>query len=307
MLKNAAWSSALAVLLAACGGSVQNSNGTGGHAGTGATGAVGGFGGGPGGDGGGPTGGFGGGPGGDGGGPGGDGGGPTGGFGGTGGLSCVQTSDSLNVKVTPAFGDPLECAMDMPLDYEVSGSVMSSDNNVLTLDTCPPNADCMSNMATTVEVQAAGLGFWAPPGAFVHLHYVLTPQWGGCTAQIAVQNLPSWGGVPNPIYGDDHFYFAGSEGTTEPVPELALAVDTLALGCTNEVGCGGVAPDMYALSFTSLTSQQPGPVVGMGDTASFWTGTQLLEVRNLRSFQTGACDAYWNWAWWAVDVQPVDG
>ncbi len=44
----------------------------------------------------------------------------------------------------------------------------------------------------------------------------------------------------------------------------------------------------------------------MGATAD-WSipingGVQSLRVRNLRSFETGACDDYWNWAWWIANA-----
>jgi len=72
-------------------------------------------------------------------------------------------------------------------------------------------------------------------------------------------------------------------------------------GCLpGAASCGGsMAPDYYALRFdTGSTSA----VVPMGSTEmlSGTTGGIPLELRNLRSYYDGACDAYWSFGWFAV-------
>ncbi len=283
------WSAVfVSVLLAACGGSVNGENGTGGAGSAGAggggvggnTGGVGGSTGGVGGVGG-STGGSGG--------IAGDGGAPT----------CGRTNDGLSVKIEPSAGEVAPTCMpgaQSPLIWEQTGRVITTDKNTFVFDTCPPDADCIP-LLTTVGIQAQGLELWIPQDAFVAVKYVLTQAWAGCTTQISIRNVPTWGGEQNPAFTGSSVYFAGTDRTVQNL-DSPFAVTEVALGCDESPGCGGLPPDDYALVFT-VGPGDPGTTIGMGQTATVYAPGPF-DVRNLRSYQTANCDDYWNWAWWAA-------
>lgn len=113
------------------------------------------------------------------------------------------------------------------------------------------------------------------------------------------------GEVPRPPAGA-RLYLALGEGSTNVLYE-GVAVHRIRTGCGVPGGgasCGPTVPDLYQLQF--VHAQRVGPTVPMGAAAD-WTipitsGAQNLRVRNLRSFETGACDDYWNWAWWIANA-----
>jgi hypothetical protein len=135
-------------------------------------------------------------------------------------------------------------------------------------------------------------------GAFVKVSLELSPTWGGCSTRISVRNLPSWGGVDNPVMGGDGLYFLGTDGDLAH-PEAPFSVGKLALGCgAGGSSCGEPADD-FALTFMTSTGDPP-TVVAMGETVLLGKlSGQPMWVHNLRSYVSGACDDYWNWAWWA--------
>lgn len=273
---------ALAALGVACGGSVTQSEGTGGNAASGGgAGISGGMGGG--------TAGFAG--------SGGIGGSAVGGAGGS--FACGQSHDALSVTIEAdnAFTGPV-CDPSTPTTWEQTGQVVKTDKNTFVLDTCPPNADCMA-MFTTVSIAATDLELWIPQSAYVSLKYELLPAWGSCTKRITLRNVSTWGGSPNPAGAGDAIFFVGTDGVIEH-PDAPFVVDRVPLGCSAEPGCGGYQPDDYALSF-SLKAGEAGTLVAMGQTVTL-VNQEPWQVRNLRSYQTPWCDDYWNWAWYAAWV-----
>ena len=224
-----------------------------------------------------------------------------GGIGGDGGSFCAQTTDSLAVKIDGA-PDPQSCA-GVASTWEAQGQVVTTSKNAFTMDTCPPNADCAGPL-TNVAIDAAGLELWVPEQAFVKVKLELLAAWGGCNQRVSIQNIPSWAGAPNPVAQDGRYYFAGTDGVVEH-PDSPFAIAQVALGCVNwGSGCGGLTPDLYALVFT-VGPGDPGTQVLMGQTATV-NAPMPTWVHNLRSFQSGACDDYWNWGWWAAWV-PTSG
>lgn len=275
---------ALAVLvscLAACGSSVEHARGGGGTAGTG-TGGAGGIG--------------------DSGGAGGAGG--IGGSGGAGGgLGCDQTNDHMVVKINPPNDPPPSCVLYQATVWGATGAIVQSDDSGFQFDACPPNADCMASIAS-VTYDAPGLHLQIPQGTFVHVKYELAPTWGSCTERLTVMNIPTWGGLENPVTTQSMVWLASNEGLVEAAPEVGFKVNAVRLGCINESGCGPVPPDSYALEFALSVGDSA--LVGMGQTTTIWANNQALRVRNLRSFQPFSCDNDWNWGWWATNEPPVD-
>lgn len=263
---------ALAVLvscLAACGSSVEHARGGGGTAGTGAGGAGG-----------------------------------IGGSGGAGGaLGCDQTNDRVAVKIKPQSDPAVVCVMNQATIWEATGAIVQSDDSSFQFDLCPPNANCMANIAS-VTYDGPGLHLQIPQGTFVHVKYELAPTWGSCTERLTVMNVPTWGGLENPVTTQSVVWLASNEGLVEAAPEVGFKVSAVPLGCINESGCGPVPPDSYALEFAMPAGDNT--LVGMGQTTTVSTNNQALRVRNLRSFQPFSCDNDWNWGWWAMNEPPAD-
>jgi hypothetical protein len=123
-----------------------------------------------------------------------------------------------------------------------------------------------------------------------------------CMQSIVVESAAEWGGLANPVDTGGHTYLVAADSTLE-TSSTSLTVGTIAQGCLPGVKtCGATAmpADDYVLRFTTPTThvdahmgEEPaGPIpITPGDG---------VFVRNLRSYQDGACDAYWNYAFWAV-------
>ncbi len=287
---------AFALALAGCGGSVTGLDGAAGSGGS-ATGGSGGSA--TGGSGGSATGGSGGSA------TGGSGG-STGGSGGSAGAggapaACAQTHDSIGFQVETYDGSALGCGVKGGTGTRsITGVVMDSKPDMFSLDSCPPNADCIAPMQTTIRLVEAPAGFAmsVPAGAFVKVDYEVQQPWG-CEQRILVKNVPSWGGMPNPISPDPALWLAASDGSVEPLDGAGFKVQKKALGCPgSSPGCGGDPADSYLLVFNAGSGSKP---VAMGHSITMmhhgagfdeqWT------ARNLRSYISGACDDYWNWAW----------
>jgi len=71
------------------------------------------------------------------------------------------------------------------------------------------------------------------------------------------------------------------------------------LGCAPGPTCNGSATDAdnYAFDFSRPGDTAVPARVYMGETVTWKTAAADFTVQNLRSFQTGDCDDYWNWAY----------
>jgi hypothetical protein len=222
-------------------------------------------------------------------------------------VPCGRTYDSFSMRAALYDGRSFDCSGGTdkgPVDLK--GQVVESTGNSLTIDSCPPNADCMP-MRSTFTFDAPDLYLWIPVGAFVSVALDVEMPWG-CEQRVLISSLPSWGGVPNPVWSPSTL-FAASDGVAEPLPGAPFAMEKIGLGCINDPGggCGGDPPDDYALRFHSTqVPGDPGTVVGMGQ-VGYWTFTspavpESYAIKNLRSYSTGYCDDYWNWSWWVTGM-----
>jgi len=258
----------LLLVLAACGGSVEIAASAGGTGGSGSTGT-----------GGGPA--------------------STSGAGGSGGMefSCDLSMGQLATSIMAYNGPPPACAMmgpqGPPVIWTGTGAVTKSDAGTLVIDQCSPVANCMP-LLTTVTVKGDALALSVPIGAYVKVSYALDPAWGFCTERMLIENVPAWDGVPNPVSASNRIYLTGAEGEIGTFDSVPFVVAQQALGCSTEKGCGGIPPDTYVL-FTAGTQ------IGMGQTRTITAKGRSFAFHNLRSYQTSACDDYWNWAFWAVE------
>lgn len=225
-----------------------------------------------------------------------------GGFGGSGGAGggCGRTAEYLYIEVASEAGSSLGCATAEPGSFEswqLQGEIVAVEGETFTIDSCPPNADCLPILS---RVTVSGAGFYMPlwTGVFVELEMMVDFPWG-CSSLIEVRNLPVWGGVENPYGADDSVWFAASDGTPATLETSDIQINPLPLGCYpgQEDECG--VPEDYVLQFQSRTDGSAVDVP-MGQIGQFAADGQWLSAKNLRSYETGYCDDYWNWAYWVT-------
>jgi hypothetical protein len=243
------------------------------------------------------------------------------------GASCKRTNDFATISVASGGGNAIDCNH-VPTDGgfpastsgTLEGSVTSVTASSFTINTCPPNANCVD--LRTFKVSAPGLQVTVPKSAFVRVDYSFSQSYW-CTQSLEVDSLPSWGGVANPTGMGAVMLLAvvdgafggsipeGSAGDASAPSGSVYTVRIQALGCDADAGtgCGTVKPDEYALDFAPSAAPSRSVRVLMGQTLGIdllqTQGPNNWHVRNLRSYQTGACDDYGNFAWFLA-WQPPD-
>lgn len=234
------------------------------------------------------------------------------GVGGAGG-GCGRTYEYFDFRLETWDGIGVSCGLSMPGGSQVfhlQGQVIESGGDYLAIDSCPPNADC-APMVSYLFVSSPGLVLQTPPGVFVDLTIQIDYPMG-CAQTLLVRNLPEWGGVFNMEWPAPTLWLAGSEGATTTLEGSPFWIETVPLGCyTNPepTPCG--APEDYALRLRqAFNPDDPGITLTMGE-STWWQVSdegQYAEwqVRNLKSFETGECDDYWNWGYYVAFTWPLD-
>lgn len=183
--------------------------------------------------------------------------------------------------------------------------VDDAQGSTVQLDFCSPAADCVPRIGTlrvvapTFALASGSAGLRA--GQFVEVRSRATWSWG-CTMQVAVYNSPSWGGVDNPVRRDRALLAAASNGEVRPLPDSPFDVGRQSIGCAMPgTSCGGGNPEVFALSFqghcSSCESDPPPVTVRQSRSMELYIEGERYLARNHRSFNSGACDDYWNYAW----------
>lgn len=222
---------------------------------------------------------------------------------GGGGASCVETHESVKIGIESDDGTSYGCGVFEGYDVSLQGTVVGVEGGVVTIDTCPPNADCIASL-TRVQIEASGLSIPLSTGQLVTVDLsVPYPEW--CSMSIAIHNLPSWGGVANAYDSSSRLYVAASEGNTDVLDD-ALTITRIPLGCGGfePDGCEAT-PDDYAMQFVPAAG--PPVQIGMGETSWVQIGTDAYRAKDLKSFETGFCDAEWDWSYWIVFQPPLEG
>jgi hypothetical protein len=229
-------------------------------------------------------------------------GGATGGSGGAGGsANCARTHDGFHYTLTPTGGKSLDCSSAEPGGSQkahIEGVVTAAGPTDLTIDTCPPNADCNGGIYQ-LSIQSPGFAMSVAAGTFIQIDVQIDFPWG-CSNIIMARNLPKWGGLSSPGGDVPWLIFEASEGANQVLEGSPFSLTTLALGChpNAEPGCG--LEDEYRFDIHGISNTS----AYQGETTIFDAneGGQVrpLQFRNLRSFETGWCDDYWNWAYWVV-------
>jgi hypothetical protein len=217
----------------------------------------------------------------------------------------METHESFHATLETAFEGTLDCFLEgppAPVDLTIKGVVIDNDNGTIVFNQCSPATDC-GVIAGRLGVDAPGFFTSIPIGTFIQVRFELEPAWLGCIHRVSVTNLPSWDGYTNPTATDQRIWLAGSEGYQDAMPDAPFSIQALPLGCEYAYEGCAVHED-YQWHFTSPTDPE-GVVVPMGSSVGWSSGPGYL-VRNLRSFSSGYCDDYWNWAYWITQVPTVD-
>lgn len=221
--------------------------------------------------------------------------------------ACVQTHESVEIALTQPDGTVVSCAT-TPIDaadqkVELDGSVVAIDGGSLTIDTCPPNADCAESIAQ-VDVIAADLSMPIAVGQLVHVTVEIDMPWD-CTSRIAIDNLPTWGGTPNPQEARPVLLLAAGEKTTQTLSP-AFSIEKVALGCPDPEELGA---DTYELLFKAETGSSV--ELGGGALGTFEisdpSAAATYQVKDVRSFTPGGLDTDWEWAYWVVMMPVLEG
>jgi hypothetical protein len=176
--------------------------------------------------------------------------------------------------------------------FELNGQVIESGPGRLVIDSCPPNADC-APLLNQLEYEAPGLSLVIPYGTLLQVT-VRVDQPMGCSHELLILNLPEWGGLPNPVLGNRHLWLAGSDGIVASLPDSPFTVESVPLGCTGDPNA-----DDHLLHFVRPSTGNVLDVY-MGQTVGWAWEDEYVTVRNLRSFETGQVDDYWNWGFFVV-------
>ena len=217
------------------------------------------------------------------------------------GGSCSEPSETVTIALQGADGVNHGCGFGLQNgagDVVLQGQVAQVAPGVVVVDTCPPNANCAPTLAT-LSVKAPGYELSLPMGAFVELRmHVEQPM--GCGSRLLITSLPEWAGMPNPAGPLDPVLLAASEGLEGTFPEAPFGIDKVSV-C--KMGIAGGA-EAFSLRFFAA-GDPPGSGVTVTQGASVvWSASFQkhgpLMLRNLRSFESGFDDDYWNWSYLVV-------
>lgn len=217
---------------------------------------------------------------------------------------CIETHESFKATLEEPDGSVIGCyvtGQTLPLELTMQAAVVEAQGSTIVLDTCGPTADCSGPIIHRLVIDSPNFYTYIPAGAFVELRMDLEPAWIGCIHRVTLTNLPSWGGVPNPV-PEKRVWLAGSEGYQGSMDGAPFTAEAVPLGCTYPNADCAQHED-YEWLFTTPSSPE-GVHVPMGQTMIWSDSSASYQVRNLRSFSSGNCDDYWNWAFWLVYSPP---
>lgn len=213
-----------------------------------------------------------------------------------------RTTDHASISIEVADGGTLSCASVVPDAGIIGppptvfrGKIASAESGVVVLDHCEVGQPCVPN-GLRVVVAAAGIDLRPMPRVWAQVRFH-QDSFRGCHQAVEVTTTEPTDGSPAQDAAGQ-LLLAASEGR-EPIEGAPYQMNRVRLGCSSETGCGAIAPDDYFFEVSADGAVPPTPVY-MGQTVD-WQGVgRQFAVRNLRSFQTAACDDYWNFAYYIV-------
>jgi len=222
---------------------------------------------------------------------------------------CGRTDDRFWFKLWASSGEAWGCDFDMDTqlgELTFEAEVTRADQEGLVLNLCPPNANCPPT-EEVLHFDAPGLDNPVPEGAYVEVRLAVERPWA-CTARLRIKNLIAWGGELNPVMGVSVLWLEAADGVAASFSGGGYGVSTAALGCyPNGPSCGPPEDD-YLMTFLPDVEPSNAIELQMGSEQSWIFEGPLfqerLNVRNLRSYESGACDDHWNWAFWLARQAP---
>jgi hypothetical protein len=181
----------------------------------------------------------------------------------------------------------------------ISGWVTASSDSEVVVDTCDPSAGCRPT-PYRLTATAPGLALAIPLGRGVTATWLFTSGWPS-----SYQRLGILDGLDASADGEHRVWLWAVDSDTQDDNVAGLfQVEKRALSCGSGVSNGCAPADDYAFRFTAtnggaqvtLTTGQDGTLLVTTNSGQ----QQHLSVHDLRSYQTGRCDDYWNFAWWAA-------
>lgn len=225
------------------------------------------------------------------------------------GASCPHTTDQFAFSLAGYGGEGhlLACGAETGR-VTFNAVVTGADTATVELGTCPAGVGCRNPM--TLTVLSPDLAVPLVVGAFVQVNAeVFHTGEGRCAQTLMIRNLPSLGGLPNPITSSPILWLAGADGTLATSPDAPFHVG-------DAEGCGadskpGFADDALSFSFAEAALAAPATFsLPMG--ASYvaqvpgadGTAMDVLLLRNLRSFHSAgaALDDTRDFAYWITHV-----
>jgi hypothetical protein len=234
---------------------------------------------------------------------------------------CGRTNLGATITVYEPDGSMLSCTA--PTDAGVAaapprtwvGKVTGSDASSLIVSVCAPGAGnddagatdaggidagvadggCVPS-ALRIEAFAPGLDLTRFPQAWVRVRATVS-RFFACQQSLEITTAdPTDGTTPSGPAGQLLLAVVDGGGTFAGSP---YEVAHTQLGCAPARTCNGsaTAADDYAFDFSGPSGAGSPLRVYMGETATWTLGGASFTARNLRSFQTMACDDYWNWAY----------
>jgi hypothetical protein len=241
---------------------------------------------------------------------------------------CSMTYDRASIRIIPGDGTVWSCSAPTPIAdggsspatdggtdlrpadggtgpgpatiTTLRGMITGGDASSLVIDTCDGNQSCVPN-SVRIEVGAPGLDLTTVPRVRVDVKFQIK-FFRACQASLEITTVdPADGSAVSASAGQ--LLLAVVDGGLT-LPGSPYSVVQAPLGCLSAKGCGSPAPDVYAFDFSMAGDSASALRVYMGETTPWTSGGHSYKVRNLRSFQSIACDDYWNFAYYIVAAPP---
>ena len=236
---------------------------------------------------------------------------------------CGRTQLGATITVHTPDGSTLSCSsasrdggIVSPPPTTWIGRVTGSDAQSISVSVCAPGAGIGDAGATDaagsdagavdagcvpsvlrIDAVAPGLDLTRFPLVWVRVK-VAVSAFFACQQALEITTAdPLDGSTPSGPAGQ--LLLAVVDGNGIAFDDSPYNVVHVRLGCAPGPTCNGAPLDAddYAFEFSRPGDTAAPARVYMGETVTWKTAAVDFTVNNLRSFQTGNCDDYWNWAY----------
>jgi hypothetical protein len=212
---------------------------------------------------------------------------------------CIISQDVMLIQVNPP--SPIGDAGTAPVmgEAKFTGVVTKVDPGQIYLDTCAGDPACKTNPSASVSVDAKGLNLELAlsVGSIAHVQYIRACNFG-CIEGLLISSWDTFNGISNSQPSPSGFYLAAANGDPTVVPDQPFTMTPRKLDCVTDFGAGcGTADTVgaYSLVFEGGTEL----FMGTGPQTFALKGS-WIEGADVRSYQTGYCDAGWDLSYWVL-------